>query len=120
MTAVEESASVYQAYPVSRTTGDGRAEIFRAWGPAFEQEGAGQINLCAETVNPFQGNNLTVVEGMHQFFVYILQVVQPVRRGRSVLRGGRCRRVRGFPAALCRIYLGVCYTRGASSRRWCG
>ena len=26
----------------------------------------------------------------------------------------------GFPRALCRIDVGVCYTRGARSRRWCG
>ena len=39
MTAVEENASVYQAYPVSRITGEGRAEILRAWGLGFEQEG---------------------------------------------------------------------------------
>ena len=33
----------------------------------------------------FKGTNVTVVEGMHQFIMYILYVVQPVRRGRSVL-----------------------------------
>ena len=27
---------------------------------------------------------------------------------------------KGFPTALCRIDVGVCYTRGARSRRWCG
>ena len=31
----------------------------------------------------FKGTNVTVVEGMHQFIMYILYVVQPVRRGRS-------------------------------------
>ena len=31
--AVEGNASVYQVYPVSRTTGERRAEISRAWGP---------------------------------------------------------------------------------------
>ena len=37
----------------------------------------------------FKGINLTVLEGMHQqFIMYILQVVQPVKRGRSVRRGG--------------------------------
>ena len=25
----------------------------------------------------------------------------------------------GFPTALCRTDVGVCYTRGARSRRWC-
>ena len=37
---MEENASVYQVYPVSRITGEGRADL-RAWGPRFEQEGAG-------------------------------------------------------------------------------
>ena len=37
----------------------------------------------------FKGTNLTVVEGMHQYISkYILYVVQPVRRGRSVRRRG--------------------------------
>ena len=27
---------------------------------------------------------------------------------------------KGFLTALGRIYVGVCYTRGARSRRWCG
>ena len=45
MTAVEGNASVYQVYPVSRITGEGRAEFLRAWGPGFEQEGAGHIEL---------------------------------------------------------------------------
>ena len=64
-------------YPVSRITGEERAEFLRAWGPGFEQEGAGgggqarQLYLCAET-NSFKGTNLTVVEGMHRFIVYIL------------------------------------------------
>ena len=31
---------IYQVYPVSRITGEGRAEFLRAWGPGFEQEGA--------------------------------------------------------------------------------
>ena len=41
MTSVEGNASVYQVYPVSRITCEGRAELIRAWGPGFEQEGAG-------------------------------------------------------------------------------
>ena len=32
MTAVEENVSVYQVYPVSRITGEGRAELLRALG----------------------------------------------------------------------------------------
>ena len=27
--------------PVSRITGEGRAEFLRTWGPGFDQEGAG-------------------------------------------------------------------------------
>ena len=41
-TAVEGNASVYQVYPVSRTTGEGRAEFLRTWRPGFDQEGAGR------------------------------------------------------------------------------
>ena len=59
MAAVEGNASVYQLHPVSRKTGEGRAELLRAWGHGFEQEGAGegggwarQLNLCAETISP--------------------------------------------------------------------
>ena len=56
---MEGNASVYQANPVSRTTGEGRAEFFRTWGPDFDQKGGGggggqvgQLNLCVETINP--------------------------------------------------------------------
>ena len=38
---MERGASVYQVYPVSHVTGEGRAEFVRAWAPVFEQEGAG-------------------------------------------------------------------------------
>ena len=63
LTAVEGNASVYQVYPVSHITGEGRAELSRAWGAGFDQEGAGgrgggragQLNLCVETVNPSRG-----------------------------------------------------------------
>ena len=41
MTAVEGNASVYQVNPVSRITGEGRAEFLRTWGPGFDHEGAG-------------------------------------------------------------------------------
>ena len=41
MTAVEGNSSVYQRNPVSRISGEGRAEILWAWGLGFEQEGAG-------------------------------------------------------------------------------
>ena len=46
--------------------------------------GGGGFNLCAETFDPFTRTNLTVVEGMHQFTMFILYVVQPVRGGRNV------------------------------------
>ena len=38
---MEGKASVYQVYPVSRITGEGRAEFLWAWAPGFEQEVAG-------------------------------------------------------------------------------
>ena len=58
---MERNASLYQVYTVSRITGEGRAEFLRAWGPGFEQKGAGgdgsgQLKLFAETilVNPLR------------------------------------------------------------------
>ena len=39
---MEGNASVYQVHPVNRIVGEGRAEILRAWGPAFELDGAGE------------------------------------------------------------------------------
>ena len=38
MTAVEGKALVYQVYPVSSITGEGRPEVLGAWGNKFEQE----------------------------------------------------------------------------------
>ena len=38
--------SVYQVHPVSRISGEGRAEVFRAWGPDFDQKGGGTGGLC--------------------------------------------------------------------------
>ena len=46
LTAVEGNASVYQVNPVSRITGEGRAEFLRTWGPGFDQEGAGGVQLA--------------------------------------------------------------------------
>ena len=40
--AVGGNASVCQVYPVSRITGEGRAEVLRAWRPGFERS---QSNL---------------------------------------------------------------------------
>ena len=50
---MEENVSVYKVYLTNGTTREGRAEILRAWGPGFEQEGAGggragQLNLCVD------------------------------------------------------------------------
>ena len=32
----------------------------------------GQLNLCVETIHSFEGINVTVLERMHQFIMYIL------------------------------------------------
>ena len=53
----------------------------------------GQVNLCVETTNSSCGGGGGNVAGG---------------------TGG------GGGRALGRIYVGVCYTRGARSRRWCG
>ena len=42
------------------------------------------IILCAESIIPvLEAHNLTAVEGMHQFIIYIVYVVQRVRGGRG-------------------------------------
>ena len=73
---MEGNASVYQVYPVSRITGEGRAEFLRAWGgPGFEQEGGGTGGATQSVrgnYKTFQGTNLTIVEGIYQFIMYIL------------------------------------------------
>ena len=53
-----------------------------------KREGGGAAQSVRGNCKYFKGTNLTVVEGMHQFIMYILQVVQRMRRGRSVRRGG--------------------------------
>ena len=58
-------------------TGEGRADFFRAWGPGFEQEGAGggtrgATQSVCENYKSFKWTNLTVVEGMHKSIMYIL------------------------------------------------
>ena len=35
------ASSVYHVCPVSRITGEGRAEFLRTWGADFDQKGAG-------------------------------------------------------------------------------
>ena len=74
---MEGNASGYQVYPVGRITGEERTELLRAWGPGFEQEGAerpggGGIPSVRGNNISCKGTNLTVVEGMHQFIMYIL------------------------------------------------
>ena len=32
----------------------------------------GQLNMCVETIHYFEGINVTVLERMHQFIMYIL------------------------------------------------
>ena len=44
-------------YPISRITGEGRVEFLRAWGPGFEQEGAGGGGGGEETGGATQSNN---------------------------------------------------------------
>ena len=65
LTAVEGNASpVHQVYPVvSRITGEGRAEILRAWGAGFEQGAAGGWG------GPQPGT--AVVEGMHPLLCHL-------------------------------------------------
>ena len=85
LTAVGGNASVYQVYPVSSIPGEGSADFSRAWGPEFEQEGAGgggggegETGGATPSVRgnykSFKGANLTVVEEMHQFIMYIYPV----------------------------------------------
>ena len=38
---MEGNASVYQVDPVSRITGEGRAEVWKTWRPGFDQKGSG-------------------------------------------------------------------------------
>ena len=65
---MEGNALVYQVYPVSRITGEGRAEFLRAWGHGFEQEGAGGGGGMGRATQNVRGNyksskgiNLTVL-----------------------------------------------------------
>ena len=46
---MEGNASVYQVNPVSRMTGEGRAEFLRAWGPGFDQEAGGGGGRCSSS-----------------------------------------------------------------------
>ena len=50
--------------------------------------GPGATQSVRGIYKSFTETNLTVVEGLHQRIMYILQVGQQVKRGRSVRRGG--------------------------------
>ena len=62
-----------------------------------------------ENYKSFKGTNLTVDEG-----------TDPVSRTTSEEKVGGGRWGRRFPTDSSRIDVGVCYTRGARSRRLCG
>ena len=71
---MEGNASVYQVHAVRRITGEGRAEVLRAWGPGFEQQGigggtGGAPQSVRGNYKSCKGTNLTVVEGMNQFIM---------------------------------------------------
>ena len=68
---MEGYSSVYQVYPVSRISGEGRAEFLRAWVPGFEQERAGggrgggraeQTQSVRENYKSFKEINLTALK----------------------------------------------------------
>ena len=40
--------------------------------------GLGQLNMCVETIHYFEGINVTVLEVMHQFIMYILRVSRTI------------------------------------------
>ena len=78
---MEGNASVYLVNPVSRITGEGRAELIRMWVAGFDREGAGGgggggTGGAAQSVRrnykSFKGINPTVLERTHQFIMYIL------------------------------------------------
>ena len=92
LTAVEGNASVYQVNPVSRMSGEGRAEFSSACGLDFDQKG--------REGGEGTGGAGQLVRGNFKQFLW----------GRGEMwRGGR---------ALGRIDVGICFTRGARSRRW--
>ena len=55
---MEGNVSFYQVNLVSRITGEGGR--------------VGQLNMCVETTHYFEGINVTVLEIMHQYIMYIL------------------------------------------------
>ena len=69
---MEGNASVYQVYPVSRTTGERRSGDFKGVEPGFEQAREVATQSVRGNYKPLKGTNLTVVDRMHQFIMNIL------------------------------------------------
>ena len=68
-------------YPVNRITGEGRADIFKRRGGLGLKKreragGGGKTGGATQSMHgnykSFKGVNLMVVEGVHQFIMYIL------------------------------------------------
>ena len=81
-----------------------------AW---VNQKGAGGVaGGAAQSVRRnykyFKGTNLTVVEGMHQFIMYILSRTTSEETGAGCLKGWEGRG-KGVPTASSRIGVGTCY-----------
>ena len=47
-------------------------QFIMGWGGGAGVGRVGQLNLCVETKYYFEGINVTVLERMHQFIMYIL------------------------------------------------
>ena len=68
---MEGNASVYQVYSVSRTTGEGRAEVLRVWGPDFDQAlGGGEAGWAGGA-----GRSTQSVRGSYKSFKGISSAV---------------------------------------------
>ena len=63
MTAVEGNVSVYQVNPVSRISGEGRAEFLRTWGPDFDQKGGGRERGTGGAAQFVRGNYKPFLRG---------------------------------------------------------
>ena len=80
---MEGNVSFYRVNLVSRITGEGEGRSFEGRGglvlikseQVWRGGGlgrGGQLNMCVETIHYFEGINVTVLEIMHQFIMYIL------------------------------------------------
>ena len=101
---MEGNASVYQVNPVSRITGEGKAEFSRTWRPGFEQEraGGGETGGVAQSVC---GN-------YKSYPVSRTTSEEKAERSRGWGGGGGGRGRKGFSTtSLGRIDTGVCYMR---------